>query len=234
MGVLKKWGGLFNKENNYAEAKAEHTFDAHADPRIQVEQAIREAQEQHARLEGLVATVVGNQHHAEAVLHRYMDQQDSLEKSIKTALSTNNQDAARSFAQELASVRTNVASQTALVTKATTDAQNAQTQLQENAEALQEAMAKRQTLLSELDQAQMQEQMDTAVTQLTQVGNHTVPTLADVQDKIDQRLANAQGMADVQSTSVEKQAMDVHHAEIQANADSILAEFSAPAADAAK
>lgn len=232
MGVIRKWLGLGQKANEYAEAKAEHSFDAHSDPQIQLEQAIRGAQEQQQRLESLVATVVGNQHHAEAQLHRLMDQEDALTKDVQASLDAGNEAQARNFAVSLAGIRQQVESQKAFVLKATTDAQNAKDQLQENAEALQQAMAQRASLLSELDQTKMQEQMNEATKQLTEVGaNHIVPTLADVQDKIDARNANAQGASEISDMSVGKMEMDIRHTEHMASADSILAEFkkSAPA-----
>lgn len=227
MGILKKWKGLFNKENEYAEAKAEHAFDAHADPRIQIDQAIREAEEQHDKLEQLVATVVGNQHVAEAKLKRYQDRETALTRDIKAALDSGNQEAARSFATQLATVRDEVSSETAFVQKATEDALKAKTQLQENAETLMQAHARRTGMVEQIDQAAAQEQMNTATKQLTDAGsNHIVPTLEEVQNKIDERAAHAQGLAEVESTSVGVQEMEVRHSELAASADSILAEFT--------
>lgn len=233
-GTVKKWWQLWKKGNAYTEAKAEHAFNEHADPKIQLEQAIQADQERQAKLSDLVGTVAGNAHHAEAVLHRYMDQQDSLENDIKAALASGNEDQAKIFATKLASTRANVASQQTLVTQATDAAQKAKAQLVEVGETLANNTAKRQALLSEADQVKEAEAYQNTMKQIAEVSsNHDVPSDADIQDRLDQRMAKTQGDAEVMDLNPDVQEMHVHHAEIEADADSILAEFKTPPAAAA-
>jgi phage shock protein A len=82
-----------------------------------------------------------------------------------------------------------------------------------NAMALQKKLAERTKLLSQLDQAKMQERLNTAMasmTQLTPAGD--TPTLEEVRDKIESRYARALGQAELTSNSVEARMMEVERA----------------------
>src|SRR5436190_67316 len=78
----------------------------------------------------------------------------------------------------------------------------------QNATALQGKLEQRAELLSTLDQAKMHEQMHAAMAQLEASVGDDVPTFAQVQQKIDARLARAQGMAELAGTSVDVQMLE--------------------------
>jgi phage shock protein A len=95
----------------------------------------------------------------------------------------------------------------------------------QNSAALQKKLTERQKLLSQLDQAKMQEQMNKAMTQLSATVGEDVPTFEQVRDKIERRLAKAQGMADLTSTNVDTKMLEVEQAQASAEAQARLSEI---------
>ena len=76
---LKKWW-------KYMEAKLSNTFDENADPKIQLEQAITEAQEQHRRLKEQAANVIANQKQTEMRLAKVLDELEKLNRNAQQAV----------------------------------------------------------------------------------------------------------------------------------------------------
>ncbi len=75
---------------------------------------------------------------------------------------------------------------------------------------LQQRLAERTKLLSQLEQAKMQEQVSTSLRQISNLaapGN--TPSLEEVRDKIERRYANALGQAELVENSVEGRMMEV-------------------------
>ena len=77
--VLRKWW-------KYMTAKLSGSFDERADPKVQLEQAIMEAQEQHRRLREQAANVIANQKQAEMRLNRSMDEYEKLSANTRQAI----------------------------------------------------------------------------------------------------------------------------------------------------
>ena len=69
--------------------------------------------------------------------------------------------------------------------------------MQQNASTLQKKLAERQKLLSQLDQAKMQEQVNKAMSSLSETVGEDVPTFDEVRDKIEARYAKAKGMSEL-------------------------------------
>ena len=65
--VLRRWW-------KYMTAKLSGSFNERADPKVQLEQAITEAQDQHRRLIEQAANVVANQKQTEMRLNRAMEE----------------------------------------------------------------------------------------------------------------------------------------------------------------
>ena len=74
--VIKRWW-------KYMTAKLSGSFNERADPKVQLEQAIMEAQEQHRRLREQAANVIANQKQTEMRLNRAMEE---LEKQSPGAI----------------------------------------------------------------------------------------------------------------------------------------------------
>ena len=173
----------------YFTAKTESRFEANADPKVQLEQAIADAQDQHRRLVEQAANVVANQKQHELQLNRAMEQLEKVNSSTRQALMMA-QDAAKqgdsdkareynqtaeAFANRLIATENQVNDLKTLSLQSAQAADQARAAVQQNSLALQQKLAERQKLLSQLDQAKMQEQLNRAMTSLNQEVDHDAP-----------------------------------------------------------
>ena len=106
----------------------------------------------------------------------------------------------------------------------------------QNGQLLQRKLAERQKLLTQLEQAKMQEQMNKAMATLSETVGEDVPTIDEVRDKIEPRYAKAKGMAELQGESVEGRMLEVEQAaqntEAQARLSQIRAQLGLAPAEA--
>src|SRR5437899_680171 len=79
----------------------------------------------------------------------------------------------------------------------------------------------------QLEQAKMQEQMNKAMTTLSETVGEDVPTLEEVREKIEARYAKAKGMSELTGGSVEARMLEVEQASMNAQAQTRLAEIRA-------
>src|SRR5438067_1627326 len=232
--LLRRWW-------RYLTAKGQVSFNERADPKIQLEQAIYEAQEQHRRLIEQAANVVANQKQTEMRLNRAMEQLEKANADTRQALvmsndasqkgdaakSTEYNQAAEAFANRLVASEREVESLKQLHLQTTEAADKAKVAVQQNSSALQQKLAERQKLLSQLDQAKMQEQMNKAMTTLSETVGEDVPTLEEVREKIEARYAKAKGMSELTGGSVEARMLEVEQASMNAQAQTRLAQVRA-------
>lgn len=230
--ALKKWW-------KYLGAKLSSSFNEKADPKVQLEQAITEAQEQHRRLKEQAANVIANQKQTEIQLNRALEELESLNKNAQQALlmaddaaRKGNQaeaekftSAAEAFATQLIAKEAEVENLKAMALSAAQASDQAKAAVQQNSSVLQQKLAERQKLLSQLDQAKMQEQMNAAMSSLSETVGQDVPTLEEVRDKIENRYAKAKGAAEVQGLSVESKMVEVQQASINFEAQARLSEL---------
>ncbi|MEX2619899.1 MAG: PspA/IM30 family protein [Egibacteraceae bacterium] len=245
--VLRRWW-------RYLSAKLGSSFEERADPKIQIEQAIVEAQEQHKRLRETAANVIANQKKAEMDLERAMQELEKLnattqqslimaseaERSGDAARATELTRTAEAFANQLIAKEEDVEALKQQVLSATQSADQAKAAVAQNSAMLQKKLGERQKLLSQLDQAKMAEQMSAAMESMSATVGEDVPTLDQVRDKIETRLAKAKGMAELQSDSVEGRMLEVEQAVSSNQASARLSEMrsklgltAAPTAEAA-
>lgn len=217
---------LLQRVRRYFTAAASGKFNELADPKIQLEQALNEAQDQHRRLTEQAASVIANQKQTEMRLSRSMEDLEKVNASARqavlmadeankrgdTAKAAEYTRAAEAFAGRLVSVEKEVESLKTLSLQSTEASDKAKTAVQQNSTALQQKINEKQKLLSQLDQAKMQEHMNKAMAQLTASVGQDVPTLAEVRDKIEARYAKAIGNAELQSTTVETRMLEVEQA----------------------
>jgi phage shock protein A len=230
--ALKRWW-------KYLGAALSGKLEEAADPKIQLEQAIREAQEQHRRLTEQAANVIAQQKQTQMRLDRAVADLEKVNGSARQALLLTDEaaksgdaakagqygQAAEGFANRLIALEKEVEGLKAMLLEQARNADNAKAAVQQNSMALQKKLGDRQKLLSQLDQAKMQEQMNKAMSQLTATVGEDVPTFAEVEAKIEQRLARAQGMAELTNTSVEAGMLDVEQAQMNAEAQARLSEL---------
>src|SRR4029453_18577354 len=77
--AVKRWW-------KYLAAKVSGSLEERADPKVQLEQAIMEAQEQHRRLKEQAANVIANQKQTELRLNRAMDELEKVNGNARQAV----------------------------------------------------------------------------------------------------------------------------------------------------
>jgi phage shock protein A len=231
----------FRRFWKYLTAKMNSSFNEKADPKIQLEQAIMEAQEQHRRLKEQAANVIANQKQSELRLNRAMEQLEKLNGNARQAVlmadeATRKGDAAKAleyttaaeaFANQLIAIEHEVEEQKTLSLQSAQAAEQAKAAVQQNSSALQKKLSERQRLLGQLDQAKMAEQMNKAMASLSETVGEDVPTLDEVREKIEARYAKAKGMQELTDTSVESRMLEVESAARNSEAQGRLAEIRA-------
>lgn len=217
---------LLQRIRRYFTAAGNAKFNELADPKIQLEQALGEAQDQHRRLKEQAASVIANQKQTEMRLSRALEDLEKVNASARQAVLMAEEAnkagdtgkgaeytrAAEAFAGRLVSIEKEVESLKTLSLQATEASDKAKAAVEQNSVALQQKLNEKQKLLSQLDQAKMQEQMNKAMAQLTESVGQDVPTLAEVRDKIESRYAKAIGHAELQDATVETRMLEVEKA----------------------
>ncbi|MGH3935677.1 MAG: PspA/IM30 family protein [Pseudonocardiaceae bacterium] len=214
----------FVKAWKYLMAAFSSKIDEHADPKVQIQQAIEEAQRQHQALSQQAAAVIGNQRQLEMKLNRQLGEIERLQSSARQALvlaeesrgkgdaakAQQYEQAAESFATQLVTAEKSVEDLKTLHDQSLHAAGQAKQAVERNALVLQGKIAERTKLLSQLEQAKMQEQVSASLqsmTELTAPGN--TPSLDEVRDKIERRYANAIGSAELAQNSVQGRMLEV-------------------------
>jgi len=229
---MKRWWKYFT-------AKVNSSFNEKADPKVQLEQAIGEAQDQHRRLREQAANVIANQKQTEMRLNRQMTEYEKLTANTKqavlmadealnagnTAKATEYGTAAEAFANRLIGLEHEIDETKALALQSTQASEQAKAAVSQNSAALQQKLAERQKLLSQLDQAKMQEQMNTAMASIGETVGEDVPTFNEVRDKIEARYAKAKGMSELTGESVESRMLEVESASMNMEAQARLSEI---------
>jgi len=232
INTLRKWW-------KYLTARADAEFDKNADPKIQLEQAIRDAKEQHQRLKEQAANVIAHQKQTEMRLDKAMVEMEKLTSNARQAVMMADEanqrgdetkaieytNAAEAFAQRLIAVETEVDDLKALHLQATESANEAKNAVNQNSTALQTKLAERQKLRSQLDQAKMKEQMNDAMSSLGETVGRDTPSLDEVRSKIEGRLAKAQAAGDLADSSMEGRMAEIEAASRNVQAKARLEEL---------
>ena len=230
--TLKKWW-------RYWAAKLGMKLEESADPKVQLEQAIAEAREQHRKLTEQAANVIANQKQTQLKLDRAMDEYEKANASARQALLLTDQEtragnadkaasfssAAEAFANKLINLEKQIDDLKKTLLDATQQSEKAKQMVAQNSSALQKKLAEREKLLSQLDQAKMQEQMSKAMTQLSETVGDDVPTFEQVRDKIEKRLSKAQATSDLTGATVDTKMLEVEQAQASAEAQARLSEL---------
>ena len=230
--ALKRWW-------KYLGAKVSSSFNERADPKVQLEQAITEAQDQHRRLKEQAVNVIANQKQTEMRLSRAMEELEKVNANARQAVlmadeATKTGDAsktaeytsaAESFATRLIALEGEVEGLKELALQSAQASDQAKAAVQQNATQLQKRLSERNKLMSQLDQAKMQEQVNTAMASLSETVGQDVPTFDEVRDKIEARYAKAKGASELAETSVESRILEVEQAAANTEAQARLAEI---------
>jgi len=232
--LAKKWW-------NYLTAKLTGSFNERADPKVQLEQAIAEAQAQHKRLKEQAINVIAGQKQAELRLNAKMGELEKLNANARQALimgsdalkagdtqkASQYNTAAETIASQLIQVERDVESLKTMVLESTEASDQAKAAVQQNSRVLQQKLAEKSKLLSQLEQAKMQEEMNSAMNQLNETVGDDVPTLKEVEEKIQIRYAKAKAASELSEASVESRVLEVEQASANVEAQGKLSELRA-------
>ena len=155
---------FFKRFWNYLTAGANQKFNEKADPKILLEQALTEAQDQHRRLKEHAANVIAQQKQTELQLNRSMEHleklnanarqavtmADNAQKSGDAAKAAEYTRAAETIATQLISTEQQVQELKDTHFAATKAADQAKGAVAQNGQLLQQKLAERQKLLSQL------------------------------------------------------------------------------------
>jgi len=217
-------------------------IDEYADPKVQIQQAIEDAQRQHQALVQQAAAVIGNQRQLEMKLSRQMSEVEKLQGMARQALvladraraagdeseAQKYESTAQTLATQLVSGEQSMEDLKTLHDQALGAAGQARKAVENNAMVLQQRIAERSRLLSQLEQAKMQETVAKSLESMSSLaapGN--TPSLDEVRDKIEQRYANAMGRAELASNSVEGRMLEVQKSSLDMAGSSRLEQIRA-------
>jgi len=211
----------------YFTARLAGRLEESADPKIQLEQAIAEARDQHRRLKDQAANVIANHKQTEIRLNRSLSELERVNRNARQAImmaeeastagDTAKADSYTSAAEQLAgrliSLESEIEGLKTLLFQTSEAADQAKAAVSQNSLSLQEKLSERQKLLGQLDQARMQEQMNEAMSTLSEAVGEDVPTLSEVREKIEARYAKAKGASElVEQDSSEGRMLEIEAA----------------------
>ena len=214
----------FVKLWRYLTASANAKIDEKADPKIQIQQAIEAEQQRHQALANQAAAVLGNQRQLEMRLNRQLGEVEKLQASARQALVLADQtrgggdaakaaeyeNAAQAFATQLVAAEQAMEDLKRSHDEALQAAEQAKGAVEQSRMRLQTTLAERTKLLSQLEQAKMQEQVSASLRSMTELAAPgSTPSLDEIRDKIERRYANAVGSAELAQSSVQGRMLEV-------------------------
>ena len=232
----------FVKGWKYLMALFDNKIEENADPKIQIEQAIEEAQRQHQELSQQAAAVIGNQRQLEMQLNRRLSEIEKLQQNTRNALNladkaraegdaqkaTEYENAAEAFAAQLVTAEQSVEDTKKLHDQALQQAEQAKKAVERNGMALREKVNERSKLLSQLEQAKMQEKVSESLSSMNELtANGNTPSLDAVRDKIERRYSKALGQAELAENSVSNRMQEIEQAGVQLAGHSRLEQIRA-------
>ena len=236
----------FVKAWKYLMALFDSKIEENADPKVQIQQAIEDAQRQHQELSQQAAAVIGNQRQLEMQLNRRLAEIEKLQGNTRQALqladkarasgdvakATEYENAAEAFAAQLVTAEKSVEDTKQLHDQALQQAAQAKKAVERNSMALQQKVAERTKLLSQLEQAKMQEKVSESLKSMNSItANGSSPNLDQVREKIERRYANALGQAELAQSSVQGRMAEIEQAGVQLAGHSRLEQIRAQMAN---
>ena len=232
--MLKKWW-------NYIKAWVSGKSEDAMDPEIQLQMAIDGAKKQDQELRNQAAKVVAHRTQLESKLEKAADEVGESREMAKQALLKAEEAKAagdqagydkwtRSAQAMAVKLRASENSLDALKQQygvAVKQAEDAKVAVQQNAVQLQELSAKQMQLLGALEQAKMQESVNDAVQSMSATMDDSVPSLDEVEDKIEKRKATAMAKAEIYDATPDGTEAELRQAINTSAADATLEELRA-------
>ena len=210
-------------------------------PEVEIEMAIDEARKQDQALRSQAAKVIAHRTKLEQRIEKSADEIAEAREMAKAAIMraetakeagdadgvskwTNS---ASSLAMKLTAAENNLDSLKDQYEIAIGQADQAKSAVEQNAMRVQELAAKRMELLGAIEQAKMQEAVNDAMESLNATVDRDQVSLSTVEDKINDRLANAKAKTELRSATPEGAEAELREAVSLTRADDKLAELRA-------
>ncbi|CAN5827994.1 PspA/IM30 family protein [soil metagenome] len=215
------------------------TAERAMDPEIEIEQAITEARAADTRLRNQAAKVIAHRTQLESRIEKSAAELGEARETAKQALlraeeaknAGNAADldkwtrAAQSLAMRIQAAESNVNGLKEQYEVSLDQAETAKSAVQQNAMRVQELAAKRMQLLGKLEQAKMQESVNSAMQSMSASMEVDVPSLARVEERIEGRLAGAKAHTELREVTPEGAEAELREAVSLAQADAKLDEL---------
>jgi phage shock protein A len=232
--MLKKWW-------EYIKSWFRSTSEQMMDPEVEIRMAIDDAKRKDQDLRNQAAKVIAHKTQLESKIERAADDVGEAREMAKKALlraeesRTAGDDAgvtkwtqsAQSLAMKLQASENNLASLKSQFEASISQADQAKAAVQTNAMKLQELSAKRMELVGSLEQAKMQETVNEAVSSISSSVDDSVPSLDEVENKIERRKAEAMAKAELHEVTPEGAEAELRKEIDMAQADEKLSELKA-------
>jgi len=230
---------VFRRIWNYLRQLFRSAAERAMDPAIEIEQAITEARRRDQELRNQAAKVIAHRTQIEQKIEGAAKDVGEAREMAKQALlraeaAKNSGDtagmerwtqAAQSLALRLQAAESNLTGLKEQYEIAITQAEAAKTTVQQNAMRLQELAAKRMQLVGQLEQARMQEAVNSAVESISASMEMDAPSLERVEEKIQTRLAEAKARTELRQATPEGAEAELKEAISLAQADARLEEL---------
>ncbi len=203
----------FSKGWKYMMSSFDQKIDENADPKVQIQQAVQAAKEQHQQISDHAAEIIGHKSQLEMQMNRLMKSQQDYQSQTQRALELADAAEDSQKASEYNQAAEVVASQLVAVEQELEDvkqqyaaaeqaAAQAKSQQQQSEARLKEQLAQVSQLEAQADQAAMQEKNAQAIDSMNQLNpDDSVPTLDSVRAKIEKRYADALGAQELQQAT---------------------------------
>lgn len=223
----------------YIKSWFKSTSEQMMDPEIEIQSSIDEARRRDQDLRNQAAKVIAHKTQLNSQIERAADTVGEAKEMAKQALVKADEaktagdqagvtkwtQAAQSLAMKLQAAENNLASLKGQFESAVTQAEEAKEAVQSNAMKVQELSARRLEMLGSLEQAKMQEAVNNAVQSMSTSIADEAPNLDMVEDKIEQRKAEAMARAELHEATPEGAEQELRKAVNMAEADAKLDEL---------
>lgn len=234
---------MFRRLWAYIRSWFRQTAESAMDPEIEIQSAIDEAKRRDQDLRNQAAKVIAHKTQLESQIERSAGDVGEAREMAKQALIkadeagkagdqaavTKWNQAAQSLAMKLQASENNLASLKEQYGVAEQQAEKAKEAVQTNAMNLQELSARRMEMLGSLEQAKMQESVNAAVEAMSSGVTDEMPSLDQVEQKIEQRKAEAMAKAELREATPEGAEAELRRAvnatEAEAKLDELRAEL---------
>ncbi len=232
---------MFKRIWGYLKALFRGTAEKVMNPEVEIAQAIDESRRQDQALRNQAAKVIAHRAQLERRIEKTADDVGEAREMAKKALlraedartggDTEGMEkwtrAAQSLALKLQASENNLNGLKEQYEIAVNQSDSAKSAVEQNAMRLQELAAKRMEFLGRLQQAKTQEAVNKAVDSIGSTLDFDAPSLDRVEEKIEERVANAQANAGLREATPAGAEAELREAISLASADSKLEELKA-------